>query len=382
MQAAPVTPEVLKWAIGESGLSPHELADRLGVKPTDIADWMKGASRPSKGQLTQLATNLRRPRAMFFLPKAPTELTLPAGLRSAAGRRAADKQALSFDERLYVRRARRLQALLVRLLEDKVVLPHADPSESPVDVGQRLRAWIGITTETTAEWTSPSRALRGWREAVESKGVSVLALPLGTDGLRGFALESVQAPMIAVNTADIPEARCFTIFHELAHLMLTENRTCAADHSPGVEQWCDRVASNALILRGELEELAMKELPGSGNGSQVDHLDLVKRAADRFKVSRRAAAIALEDIGVAKGAYSLVEATWPNVDRTKRRGGRSTAPRTAPKIRLDEYGRLAVGNVLGALDRGAVGESVASEHLRLDRTQLYEARQLLEESST
>ena len=114
MPEAPVTPEVVKWAIDESGMSVRELAERLKVEPSAVsAIWANGSSKPSKGQLTKLAEKLKRPRAMFFLPEAPLSSSLPDGLRTAAGVR--DDPALSFDERLLVRRARRLQKLLAGL---------------------------------------------------------------------------------------------------------------------------------------------------------------------------------------------------------------------------------------------------------------------------
>ena len=372
MPEAPVTPEVVKWAIDESGMSVQELAERLKVEPSVVSSWSEGRDKPSKGQLTKLAEKLKRPRAMFFLPAAPAQSSLPHGLRSAAGVR--DNLDLSFDERLCIRRARRLQELLATIADRAPAIPTGSQAESPQDVAQRFRAWAEVNWETQREWKTASRAFRGWRAAIEANGVAVLALQLGKEGIRGFALNSERAPMIAVNTADIPEARSFTLFHELAHLALGGDSSCAGKNRGGIERWCDRVASHTLIPRDQLRtEKSLQEL---------DDLALIKRTARRFQVSRRAAALALEEVGAAESLYGLAETAWPTLDREKGTGGRGgEGGRTSPRICIAEYGHFAVGSFISALSDGKVSELQARDYLRLDHTQLSEASQLLSEGA-
>ena len=132
------------------------------------------------------------------------------------------------------------------------------------------------------------------------------------------------------------------------------------------------MASHVLIPRPQLRSLVDRE--------GLDGLDLVRRAANRFMVSRRAAAVALEDVGAVENAYSQVKAVWPGFDRKKSGGGGGNlSGRTSPQIRIDEYGSFAVGSVLRALDSGAISELVASDYLRLDRAQLADTSQLLSE---
>ena len=42
----PVTPEVLDWAITESGYTLPELADAAGVDLDDLNAWLQGKARP------------------------------------------------------------------------------------------------------------------------------------------------------------------------------------------------------------------------------------------------------------------------------------------------------------------------------------------------
>ena len=361
VEYSPVTPEVVAWAIDESGLSVEEIAGKLKIEPAAVGAWVGGTGQPTKGQLTRFAETLKRPRAMFFLPEAPEADSLPAGLRRPAGERATDQRELTFDERIHVRRARYLQEFLATLVEDNPVLPVADSRDDAGEVAVGLRRWTGVSTDQRRSWSDAARAFRGWREAIEAKGVTVLALPLGKQSIRGFALPDERAPVIAVNTADIVGARGFTLFHEIAHLALGSDSACSDRNNGGTERWCDLVASHVLIPRAELRTLAA--------GTALDGLDLVKHAASRFGISHRAAAIALEDIGAVENAYALVKAEWPWVDREKKGGGGGTG-RPSTRKRIDEYGEFAVGTVLRALAAGRTNEIDASRRLRLDRTLL------------
>lgn len=371
MAEAPVTPEVVKWAIEESGMSVENIASRLGVESSNVQAWMAADSpRPTKGQLTQLAETLRRPRAMFFLPEPPAESSLPDGLRKPSGQRARGMTELTFDERLWARRAKRLQGFLRSLSSQEVHIPAADKADDPQHVGERLRTWTGVTAETQREWESPAKAFHGWRDALEAMGVAVLALPLGKEAVQGFALNDDFVPVIGVNTAAIHEARSFTLFHELAHLSLGGDSSCAETSEGGIEAWCESVASAVLIPRAQLR--AMTATAG------LEGLDLVKRAATHFKASHRAAAIALEDIGAAEDAYAQVLAVWPKFDREKRGGGGGEGRRSPQKC-VDEYGSLAVGTVVRAWESRRISELDASDYLHLDRTQLADVGDLLAE---
>ena len=369
---APVTPEVVAWAIDESGLSPDEIAGKLKVAPADVSAWAGGAAQPTRGELTRFAETLKRPRAMFFLPKAPEADSLPAGLRRPAGERARTAQELTFGERLWMRRARYLQEFL-RLISDRpCVIPEAHKDEDAGDVGRRLNEWLGVTMENRQEWKNPSQAFRGWRDALEAEGIAVLAFPLGEDSVQGFALTDEYAPMIVVNTASNTGARNFTLFHELAHLSLGSDQSCSRQNKGGTERWCEEVASHVLIPRSQLGIVAKDRGPKS--------LAFIGRVARHFKVSWSAAAVALESEGYVPGAYAMVDMNRSVYDRKRKGGGGSG--RFSPQKCIDENGGLAVRTILTALSSGRINELDASDHLRLDRTLLPDVVQLINEHSS
>src|SRR5690606_27716606 len=70
---------------------------------------------------------------------------------------------------------------------------------------------------------------------------------------RGFALTDEFAPVIFVNTSDCPEARLFTLIHELAHIWLGQSGI--SDSEPTnhhqTEQLCNAVAAEFLVPEPE-----------------------------------------------------------------------------------------------------------------------------------
>ena len=82
-----------------------------------------GIDRLTTGQLTKLTAKLKRPHSLFFRPSVPPSAPLPPELRTAAGR---GPRRLFPNERLEIRRARRVQRFVAALSERDV--PPSIPS--------------------------------------------------------------------------------------------------------------------------------------------------------------------------------------------------------------------------------------------------------------
>src|SRR3954469_24166960 len=102
----PITPEVLRWAIDESGYSDEQIAEAVGVGTDDLRLWTTGDARPGLTQFKKLATKLHRQRALFLLAKPPQRPPLHVQFRSLSGE---SPRPLNPKERQYLRRARRQQ---------------------------------------------------------------------------------------------------------------------------------------------------------------------------------------------------------------------------------------------------------------------------------
>ena len=361
----PINHEVLRWAVDESGYSPEDIASHLGIGAAEVEGWLAGDGGPRQGQFTKIAKKLRRPKAIFYLPEPPPSGT-PPRLRRAVG---TTQRELGADELLQVRRARRLQRLLGLLARDggaaAVELPALTQGSDADAAGVRLRTWLGVTLDRQLGWNSPREAFEAWRDATETRGVAVMQLPLGNEGLRGFALTDAHAPLLAVNTRENMQARIFTMLHELAHLASATETACLAsswDAALG-ERWCNEVAGAAVLPIDALRS-AVAEF-----GQAAPDFGMVRTVAERFRVSLRATATALIRAGLAEPRlYGEVDSEAPTSDYDKEGFGRGG--QRAPRRRLLEAGPRAAGMVLGALENRRLSELEARRYLRLDGAEL------------
>lgn len=338
----PATPAVIAWAIRESGYSLSALAILLRLPEQEIDSWTRG-NRPELTKLQAFADAVKRPFSAFLLPEPPVAHGPLVKFRSATS---ATRRNLFPEERRRIREATRLQEVTSWLVREMKVplpdIPLASTQREPEDVARVLRARLNVSIETQLSWSSSSEALRAWRQVVEAIGVIVLMLPMGEESCRGFCIWDDAAPMIAINTAWRPEARIFTLFHELAHLETRTNSACAEDDPPRsssagdqTERWCERVAAAVLLPSAALSQVLADS---RGRAARAVDLSTVSRVAARFRVSHRAAALRL--IERREASWSLFRAIPAQTDRQQSGGGGQGLTRA--ELRRHWYGRRTI----------------------------------------
>lgn len=367
-------PEVIAWAIEESGYADTDLAAKLsktGVDVETIKAWRSGGTTPTRGQLTQLADILRRPRALFYLPHPPDRST-SAKLRRAIGSRS---RSLDPQERFALREAHRRQRFIAGLLCDGpiVEVPTASLEEPVQQAAAVLREWSGVSISSQRKWKNDREAYLAWRSSLEQRRILIMELPLGKAGFRGFALSDEYAPAIGVNTAQNDSARSFTLWHEVAHLSLNVEASCldptSAEDSE-TERWCEETAS-AVLMPLEIVEAFL------GEHMQLTGFELVTAAAREFRTSLRATALALTRAESGVGdLYRIIEEEVPFRDHEKpRRGGGVGLPRY--RRRLSEVGRIASRSLVDALAEDRISELEARRILKLDGGELSQLSTLI-----
>ena len=222
---------------------------------------------------------------------------------------------------------------------DRPSLPTLTLDDDPESAADRLRTRLDVPARVQLKWPSSAAAFDEWRRRVESLGVFVFLYPMGRDACRGFSVWEERAPLVAVNTAWSEEARIFTLFHELGHLLTRTNSACLESPSrrasrqdawDSVERWCERFGAAVLLPADEPRAQFAARQAG-----QTATVDTVRWLSGRFKTSLSATTIRLIELRLA--TRELYDAL-PRAADVKRTGGGGggRAPWKFARISLEE----------------------------------------------
>ncbi len=239
-------------------------------------------------------------------------------------------------------------------------------NENPEAVGGRLRAALGIAVEAQLEWRDEWQAWREWRAAVEQLRVLVFQFPkVGLTDALGLSLLRFPMPVVGVNSKAQPELKCYTLLHEVIHLMLAtghEEASALLEKRSGeeweaVERFAEFAASYVLV-----PETALRA--ATPNRSQDWDILAVRRLARRFRITPLAMATRLRASGyMGWPQYRAWKESWNDYVKT-------LPPRTGGfahpvDIALNRNGRPYVQLVLEALAANRITSVDASRHLAL-----------------
>lgn len=358
-----VKPEVLVWARTSAGFTVPEAATKLTIDAERLAGWEAGEDAPSIPQLRKLADLYRRPLAVLYLQRVPTEFQVIRDLRRLPG---TGFRRLPPELLLEVRRAQQRRELALELLDDTAeeVSPFtlsASPEDDPEDVGARIRAALGVTDEEQSRWRDAEGrvAFNAWRNRIEDIGVLVFqATRFPSDEASGFALSEDRLPVIVINRKDVPNRRTFSLLHEFTHLMLRVSGVSdldADDHRPpedqAIEVFCNRVAAAALIpmdwLLGEARVAARRAGATDWTDGEIAEL------ARTFSVSREALLRRLLTFGRTTDAFyrqkrgQYIAEFQAQRQRQKEQSSETAMRRNMPQETVSNFGRPLVRMILG-----------------------------------
>jgi Zn-dependent peptidase ImmA (M78 family) len=186
--------------------------------------------------------------------------------------------------------------------------------------------------------------------------------------LRGVALLRTPLPVVGINSKEIPEARCYTVLHEVVHLMLAaghEELPAIQEKRSGedwdhVERFAEIAASHALVpeqsLRSEISTLGLQ--------SSGWDIDSTRKLARRFRISSLAMATRLRESGFMTWAqYRAWREEWDAyvAGLPRRSGGFATPVAKA----IGRNGRPFAQLVLEALSANRITAVTAARYLDL-----------------
>jgi Zn-dependent peptidase ImmA (M78 family)/transcriptional regulator with XRE-family HTH domain len=370
-QEISINPALLAWARQESGYAVDRVARRLHVKEERVAAWETGQRQPTLRQVENLARFFHRPLSVFYMPRPPQLPPLAAEYRRLPD---VEPGRESPELRLALRQmlTRRENALnLMGELGERI--PEFDLrahlSEAPAEVGRRLRLATGVSVSAQFAWANEWQAWRAWRSAVEQMGILVFQFTkVALSEARGLALLRTPMPVAAINGKEIPEAKAFTLFHEVVHLMLAagdEEAPSSRERRRGddwlvVERFAEMAASHALVP----EEL-LREVIGQAGVNQAEwSIEEVRRVARRFRLTPLATATRLRESGLMTWPqYNQWRDQWQDYVATlpPRRGGFATPVEKT----VNRAGRPFAQLVLEALSANRITSVDASRYLDL-----------------
>ena len=312
-------PKILIWAREEMAYSIDEVAHRFSKDRKTIENWESGVEFPTFNQLTDLAHYYKRPVAFFFYPEIPTKTPKPKDYRTLPN---VVPGIYSRETIVSYREVLNMLAETQPLLETlypkaKYSLPKWSLNDDPEEKAVQIRSLLGITMQKQMqELKTFHDAFDAWRSALFDNGIITRICQMPITDSRAFCLFHNDLAGIGLSNEDKEQAMIFSLFHEVCHLglklpgvsgELSNNKS----KNQKIEQYCDKFAASLLLPASYPDVIRYLEF---FTGS-IDYLELAKKLAKRFKVSKYVIFRRAYDLNMVKAsAYWNVLSEWQTID--------------------------------------------------------------------
>ncbi|MDH7508934.1 MAG: XRE family transcriptional regulator [Methanomassiliicoccales archaeon] len=346
-----VSPSVLRALRESSGYSEEEVARKLNTSLERVRAVEDGKGHFTLRQIKKLADIYKRPLAAFF-----SETINP--LPELSDFRTKRDGKLPPEVYLAKRRAVYLAEKLMELTGKKSSIPEIPLNYEPEDLAGWLRKELDIRPPSSlgqAGRLTPVKILDYYKKSFEEKmGLLIIEFPMNNGDVRAFCVAS-DISVIVLNENEAPQAKLFSIAHEVCHILRKTPSICSIDieEKDKQEVFCNRFAAELLVPAHELRQLR----------EEVNE-ESVRRLAREYGVSRQVIAIRLKRLGLI-GRAKYEELTKKMEDegeverKTRGKGGRDWT-----RTFFNRAGGLAVSEM-----RRAIVE---------DKVSLYEAARILD----
>ena len=368
----PYNPGVLRWARKFAQLTVHEAAKKAGTSPENVEAWEEGEGIPTVRQGRLLAKAYDRSFMEFFRktppPVSETELVPDFRLHRHVPKPDEDRELKKVQRWAEAMRNSALDLYEI-LGEQPPRFPDglfATLASNPEVVAKQARELTSFTLDRQLNLPSAEvgQLPKRIRALIDSLGVLVLRHPaLDKFGSRGICLFKQPLPII-IYSSEAPAAQCFTLAHELAHIIL---QTSALSGPPAneregaeaeTERWCNQFAGAFLVPADAVaERWAKPNEPIKAIGD-----DTLKQWARSFGISKHAMLIRLVDLGyVEPGFYwGRKRAEFLKEEEEFEGGGRSKY--YGVRFR-SQNGELFTSLVMEAWDRRLITNHNAAEFM-------------------
>lgn len=301
-----VKPDILVWARETAGLDVETAAKRIGTSVARINAWEDDGvdDLPTVKQLQKMASVYRRPLSVFYLQERPNTFQVLRDYRRLPGTGMQSySPELLLEQRLINQRREQALELAAEInIKPPVFHYHASLNENPESVGARIREILGVSLKEQSTWRDNRVAFNSWRQSIENLGIMVFQMTrVPSDEVSGFAISHENYPVIAINRKSTPHTRrSFSLFHEFAHLLLSQSGISESDvdsarrpEEQQVEIWCNAVAAATLMPRNAILNHRLVRMHTDNAWSD----QVIESVAREFSVSREAIVRRLKDFG-------------------------------------------------------------------------------------
>ncbi|MEY4537888.1 MAG: hypothetical protein RL171_2039 [Pseudomonadota bacterium] len=256
-------PSRLDWCRADRGMTLAQLAQAAGVAQSKLEAALQGDAALTIAQLQKVATALDK-GLLFFLE--PQDVNIATAHTPQFRTLANQKPEISQNLRRLIERVEKQREtylyLRQELGDDVGIDAFTPPVLARLTIEKKaaiVRQWLGLQ-DTKNTFTS-------YRDAIEARGILVIrsngyAGPwqIGKESsIFGFSLFDARCPVIVVKKQASEAQLCFTLMHELAHVLLHKTSTIDEENDlysyQGMEQEANVFAGFLLVPAAFLEAI-------------------------------------------------------------------------------------------------------------------------------
>lgn len=331
-----VNPKIIQWARERARYSLESVAVKFKKDVSLIEKWESGEDFPTYSQLEKLAEIYKRPLALFFFPEPPLEAEEKQEFRTLPD---FEIENLAADTIYALRQAKAMQLSLQEInngINPSTKKIFQDISVSSSDdlriLAEQIRNYLNVTLEEQLTWNDQETALKKWRSAVEEAGIFIFKRSFKQREISGFCLIDIEFPIIYLNNSTEKSRQIFTIFHELAHILLQTNGITKSDdryinslqgENKYIEIFCNKFAAEFLLPNHVFSEIIRETIVNVNDNDKI-----ISKISSDYKVSREVVLRKLLDNNfISQKEYSLKVNEWyseqvgKNQDKNKKSGG-------------------------------------------------------------
>lgn len=238
--------EWLVWARESVHYDKETVAQKMKIKPEKLENW-ENTGELTYNNLVKLSDIYQVSPTLFFNMNPPEYDKEITDFRTVRSKKIKVTPNIMFE----LRRAKQKRETLLTLsenLEDLEIplFSFRNCSSNDIDeISEYLKEKLNVKRANC------KKKLDYWVHIIESLGVLVFEFyDINPKELRGYALYYDKLPIIGINHRETDNAKKFTLFHELAHLILKKEGISNINEysfSNNEEVLCNKIASEVLL---------------------------------------------------------------------------------------------------------------------------------------